>query len=771
MKFGVGQSVRRREDVRLVTGQGRYTDDIRLANETFAYFIRSPHPHAVIKSVDIDAVRTAPGVIGVLTADDLGDTGSMPVRGMFKNRDGSNIKQSPKALLPKDRVRFPGEAVAMVVAETAAAAKDAAELAAIDYEPLPASASLEAAASGAQIWDDAPGNLVFDWAEGNEAACTAAFVAAARTVAVELVQNRIVANPMEPRGAIGVYDASNDQYTLYTSTQGPSTIRDRIAAALLNIPPQKLRVITQDVGGGFGMKATVVAEQALVLIAAKRFGRPVKWTGERIEAFLADGHGRDVKMRGELALDEDARILGLRLESMADMGAYMTHVAPYIPTVGLRVMGGVYRVPAVFANVRGYFTNTTVITSYRGAGRPEAIYITERLLDAAAAAFGIDRLEIRRRNLIAPHELPYRNWRGLSIDSGDFLGNLELCARRADWAGFETRRAQSERRGKKRGLGVAYYFEASGGPGGAEPAVIRFAPDGNVEVYLATQTNGQGHETAFAQIVSDRLGVPFEKVIIKQGDTDFGVAGGGTVGSRSAQASGNAISVVVESVVRKGKAAASQVLQAGGVPVEFEVEEGIGRFRVSGTTRSISVSELAATLKRERVPGFESGLDDAGSFDSPPTFPNGCHICEVEIDRETGTVEIASYHIVDDVGTVINPMILDGQIHGGVAQGLGQALMENCVYDEESGQLTTATFVDYAMPRADDMPALDIVYNEIPCRTNPLGVKGAGEAGTIGALPAIIGAISDALGILHIDMPATPEKIWRAAQSSAQAKA
>jgi len=762
MKFGIGQSVRRREDVRLVTGQGRYTDDIKPAGEAYAYFIRSPHPHAVIKSIDVEAVRQAPGVIGVLTADDTGDTGSIPVRGVFKNRDGSNIKQSPKAVLPKDKVRFPGEAIAMVVAESAAIAKDAADLAVVDYEPLPASASLEAAPAGALIWDDVPGHLVFDWAEGNEAACNAAFAGAAKTVAVELIQNRVVASPMEPRGAIGLYDAASDHYTLYTSTQGTSAIRDRIAAALLKIPPQKLRVISYDVGGGFGMKATVVVEQALVLIAAKRFGRPVKWTGERLEAFLADGHGRDVKMRGELALDKDARILGLRLESLANMGAYMTHVAPYIPTVGLRVMGGVYRVPAVYAHVRGYFTNTTVLTSYRGAGRPEAIYITERLLDAAAAAFGIDRLEIRRRNLIAPNELPYKNWRGLSIDSGDFPANLEQCAQRADWPGFKARRAETEQRGKKRGLGIAYYFEASGGPGGAEPAVIRFAENGAVDVYLATQSNGQGHETAFAQIVAEKLGVPYESVIIKQGDTDFGIAGGGTVGSRSAQASGNAIGVAVDAVVRKGKSAASQVLQAGGAPVEFEVAEGAGRFRVAGTSRSIGVGELASTLMRERLPGFENGLDDSGTFESPPTFPNGCHICEVEIDPETGTVEIVAYHIVDDVGRVINPMILDGQIHGGVAQGLGQALMENCVYDEDSGQLVTATFVDYAMPRADDMPALDIAYNEILCTTNPLGVKGAGEAGTIGALPAIIGAISDALGVLHIDMPATPEKIWRA---------
>jgi carbon-monoxide dehydrogenase large subunit len=769
MKFGVGQAVKRREDVRLVTGQGHYTDDIRLPNDVHAYFVRSPHAHALIKSIDVDSARQLPGVLGVLTAEDLGDTGPMPVRGVMKNRDGSPIKQSPKALLPKDKARFPGEAIVMVVAESAAIAKDAVDLVIVDYEPLSATASLDAIGNGSDIWDDVPGNLVFDWAEGNEAACKDAFASAAKTVSVELVQNRVAPSPMEPRGAVGVYDATTDHYTLYTSTQGTSTIRDRIATALLKIPAQKLRVLTEDVGGGFGMKATVVAEQALVLIAAKRFGRPVRWIGERIEAFLADGHGRDVKMKGELALDKDARILGLRLESAADMGAYMTHVAPYIPTLGLRVMGGVYRVPAVYAHVKGYVTNTTVITSYRGAGRPEAIYVTERLLDAAAAEFGIDRLEIRRRNLIAPNELPYRNWRGLSIDSGDFPGNLELCAQRADWTGFERRRAETERRGKRRGLGIAYYFEASGGPPGAEPAVIRFTLDGTVEVFVATQSNGQGHETAFAQIVAERLGVPYEKVQIKQGDTDFGVAGGGTVGSRSAQTAGNAIGVAVEGVVRKGKAAAAHVLQAGGEPVEFEVEDGIGRFRVKGTARSIGVSELASTLKTDRVPGFESGLDESGSFDAPPTFPNGCHICEIEIDPETGTLEIVRYHIVDDVGRVINPLILDGQIHGGVAQGLGQALMENIVYDEESGQLTTATFTDYAMPRADDMPALDVVYNEILCTTNPLGVKGAGEAGTIGALPAIIGAISDALGITHIDMPATPEKIWRAAQKRAQA--
>src|SRR5712671_778993 len=766
MKFGIGQPVRRREDVRLVTGRGCYLDDIQIDRAAFAHFVRSPHAHAVIRAIDASSARGSAGVIGVLTAADLPATGFVPVRGAFKNRDGSAMRQSPKMLLPADKVRFAGEAVAMVVAETAALAKDAAELVSVDYEPLRAAGTLETAADAPPVWDDAPGNLVFDWADGDEAACVAAFAAAARTVSVELVQNRVVPNPMEPRGGIGLYDAASDRYTLYTPTQGSSGIRDKLAGPVLKIPPEKLRVITPDVGGGFGLKNSVVPELALLLIAAKAFHRPVKWVGERMEAFLADGHARDVKMTGELALNADARILALRLTSAANLGAYMTHVGPHIPTMGLRVMGGVYRVPIVHAKVKGYFTNTTTVTSYRGAGRPEGIYVTERLMDAAAKAFGIDGMEIRRRNLIAKHELPYRNWKGLLIDSGDFLANLQEAARRADWDGFEARRRQSEARGKRRGRGISYYFEASGGPPGAEPAKIRFTENGAVEVHLATQSNGQGHETAFPQIVSERLGVPYESVIVKQGDTDDGLSGGGTVGSRSLQTAGNAIALTVDSIVRRGKVAAGQLLQAGTAEVAFDVVAGAGQFFVRGTTRSISVTELAVKLKREHLPGFEEGLDDAASFESPPTFPNGCHICEAEIDPDTGAVAIAQYVVVDDVGVVINPLIVDGQIQGGVAQGLGQALMEHCIYDPESGQLMTATFVDYVMPRADDMPQLDISYNEIPCKTNPLGAKGAGEAGTIGSLPAIIGAVSDALNVTHIDMPATPEKIWRAARAS-----
>lgn len=761
MKFGVGQPLRRREDVHLVRGSGRFLDDIRIENQAHAVFVRSLHAHARIIGIDVSAAEAMPGVIGVITHGDV-VAGTMPVRGSFKSRDGSELKQSPKELLPKDRVRFAGEAVAMVVAETVALAKDAAERVIVEYDPLPAAVTVDDAPVSAALWDHVPDNLAFDWADGNEAGCTAAFASAAKTVSVEVVQNRVVPNPMEVRGALAVYDAAKDHYTLYTSTQGASSIRDRIAASLLKIPPQKLRVVSYDVGGGFGLKATVAVEQALVLIAAKRFSRPVKWVGERMEAFLADGHGRDVVMKGELALDKDARILALRLSNRANLGAYMSHVGPSIPTLGLRVAGGVYRIPALFANVKGYFTNTICVTSYRGAGRPEAIYVTERLMDAAADAFGLDRIEIRRRNLIEKHQIPYKNWRGLSIDSGDFPRLLDETARRADWNGFSERKKQSLTRGKRRGRGVSFYFEASGGPPGPEPSKIRFKDDGTIEVTVATLTNGQGHDTTFAQIVHEKLGVPFEKIVLRQGDSDFGLSGGGTVGSRSVQTAGNAIVVAAGKIVEKGKAAASQVLQAGGAEVVFEIREGVGRFRVAGTTREIVLSELAATLKRDPVPGFENGLDDEGTFDSPPTFPNGCHICEAEVDEETGTVEIVRYTIVDDVGTVINPLLVEGQIHGGLAQGIGQALMEQAVYDRESGQLLTASFSDYAMPRASDIPELELSFEEIPCTTNPLGSKGAGEAGTIGSLPAIIGAVADAIGVAHLDMPATPEKIWRA---------
>lgn len=760
MKFGVGQPVRRKEDVRLVTGRGQYVDDLRFDGIAHACFVRSPHAHALIRGIDIAGAASMPGVAGVIAADDVAGTGYVPVRGVFKNRDGSALHQSPKRLLPADKARFAGEAIAMVVAESAAEAKDAAEAVIVDYEPLDACVTAEPAGDAPPVWDHAPGNLAFDWADGNEAACNDAFARAACTVTAEVVQNRIVPAPMEPRGAIGFYDRESDSFTLYTPTQGSSGMHDKLAH-VLNVPMNKIRVVTPDVGGGFGMKGSMTPELALVLVAAKKFGRPVQWCGERIESFLADGHGRDVKMIGEMALDAGGHILAMRLNSAANLGAYMTHVGPHIPTMGLRVMGGVYRIPAVFAHVKGYFTNTTTVTSYRGAGRPEAIYVTERLMDQAASALGLDRVEIRRRNLIAPDELPYRNWKGLTIDSGDFAANLNRTAELAEWHSFPERRREAETRGKRRGRGVSYYFEASGGPAFKEPAVIRFKPGGQIEIAVATQTNGQGHDTTFAQLVHQQLGVPFDAITLKQGDSASGLTGAGTVGSRTAQTAGSALKLAMDRVIDKGKSAARHVLQAGDAEITFSAEEG-GRFLVSGAQRSISLTELASVLHQDSLPGFESGLDESASIEVPPTFPNGCHICEIEIDPETGTLEICRYVVIDDVGRVINPLIVDGQIHGGIAQGLGQALMEECRYDPESGQLSTASFSDYVLPRADQMPWLDIRYNEILCRTNPLGVKGAGEAGTIGSLPALIGAICDAAGVAHIDMPATPEKIWRA---------
>ena len=761
MKFGIGQPVRRKEDVRFVTGRGRYTDDMVLENQAYAYFVRSPHAHAQIRSIDAGAAKEAPGVFGVLTHADIAGSGTMPNAGRVKNRDGSPGASTPKELLPADKVRFGGEAVAMIVAQSPALARDAAELVVVDYEPLPAVACIEDAADGARIWDGIPGNLVLDWADGDEKACTEAFEKSSRIVSIEIVQNRVVPNPMEPRAAIGAYDAADDCFTLYTATQGVAGFRTRILP-ILNIASEKLRIITPDVGGGFGQKAAVCAEQALVLFAAKKFGRPVKWTGDRSEAFLADMHGRGARTTGELALDQSLRILAIRVTGIADLGAYLSIIGTNVITAGgMRIMGGLYRVPVVFVSIKGYATNSTTISAYRGAGRPEAAYLMERMLDKAAAQCGIDRVEIRRRNLLTKEELPYRTWKGLTIDSGDFLGNLDCAVERADWNGFDARKNESARHGKLRGRGLAYYTEVSGGPPGPEPAKIRIMEDGSVEVTLGTQSNGQGHETSFAQIVADKLGVPFERVTISEGDTESGVLGLSSVGSRSIQTAGNSLGLAAAEIISKGKTAAAHILQAGGAEVEFTVIDGVGKFRVSGTDRAIAIENLAATVAAENLPGFEDGLEGTGVYDGVPTFPNGCHICEVEIDPDTGVVDVQRYTVVDDFGCVINPLLVEGQVHGGIAQGLGQALLENTIYDRETGQLLTASFLDYTMPRANDIPPIDFTLKGVPCTTNPLGTKGAGEAGTVGALPVLVSAVSDALGVVHIDMPATPERVWQ----------
>jgi aerobic carbon-monoxide dehydrogenase large subunit len=770
VKFGIGQSVRRTEDIRFITGQGQYTDDMRFDGEAHVAFARSPHGHAKILSIDTSAAAAAPGVIAVLTYKDVDAYGAnpMPCMAPLQNRDGSAVRQSPKCLLAKGKVTFTGEAVAMVVAETYAQAVDAAELVAIDYEPVDAVGTLDAAPAGPQIWDSAPGNECFDWAGGDEEKCNAAFAIAAHVVGVDTVQNRVAPTSMETRNAIGQYDAEKDSYTLWSGNQGSGGLRDRVAKGVLNIPTDKLRVVNKDVGGGFGMKGFMYPEQPLVLIAAKRTGRTVRWTSDRTEAFLTDDHGRDMITRGELALDKDGKILAMRVTGTANMGGYLSQFAPFIATLaGGRIFGGVYRVPTLFAHIKGYFSNSGPIDAYRGAGRPEAAYLMERLMDVAARKTGIDRVELRRRNLPGPDELPYRNWMGVTFDSGDYPRMLDMALVRADAKGFAARKAQSAAKGKLRGLGIAYYVEITFAVGN-EPARVVFTENGAVELYVGTQSNGQGHETAFAQLVSEKLGVPFESISVKQGDTDW-VNGGGTGGSRSLNMSGGALLGASDEVIRKGKTAAGQVLQAGGAEVGFDVVEGIGTFKVSGSEsgsdRAITVGELAVTLKREKLPGFENGLDSDATFQGQAsTFPNGCHICEVEIDPDTGKTDIVSYAVLDDFGRVINPMLVAGQVHGGVVQGLGQALCENMVYDRESGQAMSASFMDYAMPRAEDMPDINFAYEEIPCKTHAMGAKGCGEAGTVGALPALISAVADALDIDHIDMPATPERVWRAIQ-------
>ncbi|MBS0279186.1 MAG: xanthine dehydrogenase family protein molybdopterin-binding subunit [Proteobacteria bacterium] len=768
MKFGTGQSVRRTEDSRFVTGHGHYTDDLHFDNETQVVFARSPHAHAKIKSIDTAAAKAAPGVVAVLTQADLEAAGAKPMvtKTPVKARDGSFPKGVAKTFLARDQVTFVGEAVAMVVAETLAQARDAAELVEVDYEALDAVGTLEAAPNGAQIWNEVPNNECLDWADGKEDDTAAAFAKAAFTASVDMVQNRIVVNSMETRNAIGLYDTAQDSFTLYSGNQGSGGLRTNIANCL-GIPPEKLRVVSPDVGGGFGMKAGFYPEQGAVLIAAKITGRPARWSADRTEAFLADHHGRDMRTRAEGAFDKDGRILALRFTGTANIGGYLSGFAPFIPTLaGSRIFGGVYRVPAFFTHIRLYFSNTAPVNAYRGAGRPEAAYYMERLMDVAARKVGIDRVEIRKRNLVKPDELPYKNWYGVAFDSGDYPRMLEEGVRRADAAGFAERRKQSEARGKKRGFGIAYYVEITAAAG-MEPARVQFTDNGGVELLVGTQSNGQGHETAFAQVVAEKLGVPFEAITVKQGDSNW-VNGGGTGGSRSLNMSGGALLGASDEVIRKGKTAAGQVMQAGGKDVTFDVVEGIGRFRIAGEDRAMTVQELAVTLKREKLPGFEMGLDSDATFQgAASTFPNGCHICEVEVDKDTGKVDIVSYRVLDDFGRVINPMLVAGQVHGGVVQGLGQAVMENCVYDPETGQALTASFTDYAMPRASDMPDIHFAYEEIPCKTHEMGAKGCGEAGTVGALPALMSAVCDAIGVDHLDMPATPERVWRAMQHAA----
>lgn len=763
-KFGVGQPVRRVEDARLLKGAGRYTDDVSLKNQAHAYVLRSPHAHAAIKAIDPSAARKMPGVLAVLTAKELAadGIGAIHCKTDYKNIDGTAMWKPDHNALAADRVRHVGDPVALVVAETLARARDAAEAVAVEYEILPSVTDTAGALrpGAAQVWPEFKNNLVLDWQMGDRAAADAEFGKAKRIVKLDLVNNRVVVNAMEPRAAIGEYDDKTGGYTLRTCSQGVHGIAGQMAEAL-NTDPKNVRVITGDVGGGFGMKIFAYVEHLLVLWAAKRVGRPVRWTADRVESFLCDTQGRDHVSHAELAVDADNRFLAIKVSTIANLGAYLSNYGPFIPTdCGSGLLVGVYAFKAAHVSVKCVTTNTVPIDAYRGAGRPEAAYLVERLVDLAAIELGVAPDALRARNFIPKSAMPFRQAMGLVYDSGDFNAVMAKAMAEADWQGFARRKAASAAKGRRRGIGMAYYVEACGGQPN-EKATLVVGADETVTLLIGNQSNGQGHETAYAQLVSEGLGVPLESIKVVQGDTALIGYGMGTGGSRALPVGGVAAGNAVTDVVAKGKEIAAEALEAAVADIEF----ADGRFRIAGTDRAVGLFEVAKRARAKKV-----DLKGLGEFTPPAaTFPNGCHICELEIDPETGRVAVERMTMVDDFGRVINPLLLAGQVHGGVAQGLGQALFERTVYDPESGQLVSGSLMDYALPRAADVPNFTVLWHNQPCATNPLGIKGAGEAGAIGAPPAVINAIVNALGIRHIDMPATPERVWRAANSGRQA--
>ena len=768
-KFGIGQPVRRVEDQRFLTGAGRYVDDIDLPRQCYGVLVLSPHAHARIRRIDVSKAAAAPGVLCVLTgADAQADgIGSLPPL-MPEDMGGPKGFRTMRPLLASDKVRAVGDRVAFVVAETLAQARDAAELVEVDYEVLPAVTTVEEAVKeGAPaVWDECPGNVAFTLMMGNKEATDAAFAKAIHIVSLKLRNNRISANAIEPRAAIGDYSRADDSYTLYVTSQNPHGHRQTLAGAVLHIPETKLRVISPDVGGGFGMKGAVYPEDALVLWASRRCGRPVKWTATRSESLLTDTHGRDQVVEGSLALDERGRILGLRVQGLQAVGSHVFGAQTVCVVFALRLASGVYDIPAVHAVEKAVLTNTAPMHPYRGAGRPEATYLIERLLDKAATVIGIDAAEIRRRNYIQRQNMPYKLQTGIAYDSGDFPRVMEECLKLADWNGFPARAKESRKRGKLRGRGLAYFIEEASVFN--ERMELRFDPSGTVTIVAGTHSHGQGHATAYAQMVSEWLGLPFESIRFVQGDTDQVPFGRGTYGSRSSMVGGNALKKAADAIIEKARAMAAHLMEASPGDIEFKD----GEFRIVGTDRKMPLTEVAKAFYRPVFlpPQFGVGLEASGSFASePPNYPNGCHACEVEIDRETGVVEVVRYTAVDDVGRVLNHLLAEGQIHGGVAMGVGQALMEAIVYDPGTGQLVSGSFQDYCMPRAADLPDITSELVEVPATTNPLGVKGCGEAGATGAPPAVINAILDALrplGIDHIDMPATPERVWEALKSA-----
>jgi carbon-monoxide dehydrogenase large subunit len=764
-KFGIAQPVRRVEDPRLLKGDGSYTDDMQMAGELHGILLRSPHAAAKIVSMDTTAAKALPGVHAVYTSADLDadGIGELPCAALIKNKDGTDIHNLGHPVLARGRVRHAGDPVAFIVADTIEAARDAAEAVEIEYEQLPSVTDLAAALDAGQpaVWDEAPGNQVFDWDIGQKDLTEQLFAKAAHVTRLTVVNNRIVVASMEARAAVASF--ADGRFTLRTNTQGGWLLKRVLGETVFKTGQPSFRVITPDVGGGFGMKLFVYAEHVLTCYAARKLGRPVKWASERSEAFLSDTHGRDNITLGEIALDKDGTFLALRTRNVANMGAYLSTFAPFIPTgAGTGVLASVYGFQAVYANVIGVFTNTVPVDAYRGAGRPESNYLVERLIDAAAREMGIDRIALRKHNMVLPAAMPHKTPVGKVYDSGDFHQVLDAALVKADWAGFEARRAASAAAGKQRGIGVAYYLEATGGAP-TERAEIRFAEDGFVDVFVGTQSTGQGHETAYVQLTVDQLGIDPAKIRIRQGDTDEIPVGGGTGGARSLYSEGQAILATAATVIEKGKQAAADVLEASTADIEFED----GRFAIVGTDRGIDIVTLAVQQRARATAGEDVVTLDAAEVAEikAHTFPNGCHIAEVEIDPETGMLDVKRYVVMDDVGKAVNPMIVRGQVHGGVAQGFGQAALEHTAYDKESGQLLAGSFMDYALPRADDLPDIEVDFIEIPCGTNPLGVKGAGEAGAVGSPPAVINAIVDALtpvGVTHVDMPATPEKLWKA---------
>ncbi|RVT97941.1 xanthine dehydrogenase family protein molybdopterin-binding subunit [Rhodovarius crocodyli] len=763
-KFGLSQSLRRIEDPRLLIGGGRYTDDIALPGQSFGYVLRSPHAHARIAAIDTAAAAAMPGVLAIVTGAELAaeGVGEVPCVIPMKNRDGSPRGETPRLPLATDTVRHVGDPVAFVVADSLKAARDAAEAIEIDYAELPSVTDLATATAPGQplVWPGVANNICFDWEAGKKAEAEALFAQAAHVTTLTVVNNRIIVNSMEGRACGAEYDAASGKFTLHCTTQGSWLVRDLLAKVVLKVDPKQIRVVTPDVGGGFGMKLYLYAEYALCAYAARKVGRPVKWTSERSEAFLSDTHGRDNITTGELALDKDGKFLALRTRNVAGMGAYLSTFAPFIPTgAGTKVLASIYNFQAIYANVIGVLTNTVPVDAYRGAGRPESNYLVERLIDTAARELGIDRIELRRRNIVGPEAMPYTTAVGQKYDSGEFATVLDAALQKADWAGFAARKAASEAAGRKRGIGLAYYLEATGGDA-SERAEVRFTQDGFAEVWVGTQSTGQGHETAYAMMTSHELGIPIEKIRIRQGDTDEVPTGGGTGGARSLYSEGTAILATTATVIEKGKQAAGEALEAATADIEFTQ----GRFAVAGTDKGIGILELALSQRERAARGESVTLLDAAEVAPIPahTFPNGCHIAEVELDPETGLVSIPHYVVVDDVGHALNPLIVRGQVHGGVAQGIGQAVLERTAYDPESGQLLSASFMDYALPRASDLPDIEVELMEIPCTTNPMGVKGAGEAGAVGSPPAMVNALVDALGGRQVDMPATPEVIWKA---------